>query len=223
MGHPPPHEPDLLGRGLCNTFWGNPDRNFKWYEKCNKTMTNTTNYLEFDNREQWRTWLENNHVTETEAWLVLFKKKYGDQGLTLNEAVEEALCFGWIDGTLKSLDEKRYVLRYSPRTRNSIWSMSNIQRVGNLIADGKMTDAGKLKITEAKENGEWEAAIRREQVDIIPQELEHALRKKDGALALYRALPDSRKKYYIYWLQRAKREETKQRRVQKIVDEVLRR
>ena len=184
-------------------------------------MTRSTNYLEFKNREQWRTWLDKNHASETEAWLVLFKKKYRDLGLTLDAAVEEALCFGWIDGTLRSLDEQRYLLRYSPRRRNSIWSMSNIQRVEKLMADGKITDPGLSKITEAKENGEWEAAIRREQVDIIPEELESELRKKDGGLSAYRALPDSRKKQYIYRVQCAKREETKQRRVQKIVDEVL--
>ena len=89
------------------------------------------------------------------------------------------------------------------------------------MAEGKMTDAGLLKINQAKENGEWQAAIRREQVDIIPEELESELRKKKGALTAYRALPDSRKKQYIYWLQSAKREETKQRRIQKIVNEVL--
>jgi uncharacterized protein YdeI (YjbR/CyaY-like superfamily) len=184
-------------------------------------MERPLNCLEFENRNQWKNWLEVNHATETEAWLILYKKKYKDQGLALDEAVEEALCFGWIDGTLRSLDERRYTLRYSPRTRNSIWSMSNIQRVEKLIAAGKMTDAGYLKITEAKENGEWEAAIRREQVDIIPEALESALDRVEGALSAYRALPDSRKKLYIYWLQNAKREETKRRRIRKIIDEIL--
>jgi len=90
--------------------------------------------------------------------------------------------------------------------------MSNIRRVEKLIAEGKMTEAGKVKIEEAKENGEWEAAIRREQVDIIPEDLEKALRKIGGALSAYWALPDSCKKQYIYWLQSAKREATKQKR-----------
>lgn len=186
-----------------------------------KVMTNPTNCLEFENRDQWRRWLGKKHSTESEAWLIVYKKKYGDQGLTLSEAVEEALCFGWIDGKLKSLDEKRYMLRYTPRTANSIWSISNIQRVEKLIAEGKMTEAGYQKIAEAKENGEWEAAERREQVDIIPAELERALRKVKGAIAAYRSQPDSRKKQYIYWIQTAKRAETKQRRIQKIVEEIL--
>ena len=99
--------------------------------------------------------------------------------------------------------------------------MSNIRRVEKLIEEGKMTDAGKEKIAQAKENGEWEAAIRREQVEKIPKDLEKALRKEKGALSGYRALPDSRKKLFIYWLQSAKRESTKGKRIQKIIEEVM--
>jgi uncharacterized protein YdeI (YjbR/CyaY-like superfamily) len=191
------------------------------YRNVLKTMKGPTNPLEFEDRDQWRSWLEVNHATKREAWLLIYKKKYQELGLALYEAVEEALCFGWIDGTLSPLDERRYALRFSPRTKNSIWSMRNIQRVEKLMADGKMTDAGMLKVAEAKANGEWEAALRREQVDSLPQDLEKALRKREGGLSAYQALPASRKKLYIYWLQSAKREETKQRRIQKIVEEVL--
>jgi len=184
-------------------------------------MTNPTDPLEFENRDQWRSWLEQNHHTEEEAWLILYKKKFDDQGLILDDAVEEALCFGWIDGKLKSLDKKRYMLRFSPRKADSIWAISNIQRVEKLIEEGKMTEAGYQKIVEAKANGEWEAAIRREQVDIIPEELESALRTVVGALSAYRAQPDYRKKQFIYWLQTAKREETKKRRIRLILEEIL--
>lgn len=186
-------------------------------------MNGSPNYLEFSDRDQWREWLETNHATGPEAWLVIYKSKYRDLGLTLDEAVEEALCFGWIDGVLNPLDERCYALRFSPRTANSIWSMSNIRRVEKLIALGKMRQAGRLKIVEAKETGAWDAAIRRERVDVIPEGLEKALRKHAGALAAYRALPDSRKKQYIYWLQTAKRDDTVQRRIRKIVAEVLNR
>jgi uncharacterized protein YdeI (YjbR/CyaY-like superfamily) len=184
-------------------------------------MTNPKDPLEFENRDQWRKWLEKNHRAEAQAWLIVYKKKYDDQGLALGEAVEEALCFGWIDGKLKSLDKKRYMLRFSLRKANSIWAISNIQRVEKLIAEGKMTEAGYQKIAEAKANGEWQAAIRREQVDIIPEELESALRKVDGALSAYRAQPDYRKKQFIYWLQTAKREETKKRRIDQILKEIF--
>ena len=184
-------------------------------------MTKQEDCLEFQDRHQWRSWLEENHAGKPVAWLVIYKKKYHDQGLALADAVEEALCYGWIDGKLKSLDEKRFALRFTPRAADSVWSVSNIQRVGKMNREGKMRPAGEQKVIEAKENGQWEAAIRRERVDIIPKDLEAELRKDAGALAAYRALPDSRKKQYIYWLQSAKQEQTRRRRVQKILDQIL--
>ena len=178
-------------------------------------------YVTFDNRDQWRMWLEQHHATEQDVWLILYKKKFKDLGLGLEQAIEEALCFGWIDSTLKSIDEKCYSLRFSPRKQKSIWSMSNIYRVEKLIAEGKMTNAGFLKISEAKETGEWDAAIQREQIDEIPEGLLQALKERKGALEAYKTFKNSRKKQLIYWLQSAKREETKDRRIQKIVNEAL--
>lgn len=179
------------------------------------------NHLMFTDQDQWRLWLEENCSTKQEVWLVLYKKKYRNQGLALDEAVEQALCFGWIDSTLNRIDEKCFALRFSPRNRNSVWSVSNINRAEKLIADGKMTHAGLSKISEAKETGEWDAAIQREHVENIPEMLMRALNEKEGALAAYQALTDSRKKQYLYWLQNAKRDETRMRRVQRIVNEVL--
>jgi len=184
-------------------------------------MARQKKYIEFENRDLWRQWLKKNHGIESRAWLVIYKKKYQDQGLALDEAVEEALCFGWIDGHLRRLDEKCYLLRFSPRRSGSIWSITNIQRVKKLIERGKMTDAGFQKISGAKENGEWDAAIRREQVDIIPGDLENQLRKIDGAMLAYQALSTTRKKQIIYTLQSAKQEDTKKRRIQKIIEELL--
>ena len=176
--------------------------------------------LEFENRDQWRGWLEHNHAEGGQAWVRIFKQKYRHQGLALEEAVEEAVCFGWIDSVMQPVDERMYALRFTPRTSTSTWSMSNIQRVARLLAAGKMTPAGMRRVAEAKANGMWQVAIEREQVDIIPEALERALLEHPGALAAYRALPDSRKKQYLYLLQTAKREETKLRRIQKIVAEV---
>jgi uncharacterized protein YdeI (YjbR/CyaY-like superfamily) len=184
-------------------------------------VSDSVDPIAFQERCQWRAWLEENHQLEPDAWLLIHKRAYEDRGLGLAEAVEEALCFGWIDSHMKSLDEKTYVLRFSPRTGASIWSMSNIQRVEQLIQEGRMTDAGLQKIAEAKESGQWAAAIRREQVDVIPDVLERALEKHEGGVAAYRALPDSRRKQIIYWLQSAKRQETIDRRIQSVVKEVL--
>lgn len=184
-------------------------------------MAQPTNPLEFQDRDQWRRWLEENHARAAEAWLILTKKPFADQGLGLDEATEEAICFGWVDSQLKTLDERRYVLRYTPRKPNSVWSVSNIRRVEQFIAEGKMTPAGLQVVAEAQANGQWEAAIRREQVDVVPEELESALRQTPGALDGYLALPPSRRKQIIYLLQSAKTEATKQRRIERIVEEVL--
>lgn len=176
--------------------------------------------LEFADRTEWRRWLETHHADENEVWLIHYKKGFQESGLSLEDAVEEALCYGWIDGLLRSRDDATYALRYTPRRRDSVWSMSNIERAERLIRQGRMTEAGLRSITEAKESGQWEAAIRREQVDVIPPDLEEALGQREGAIAAYRALPDSRKKQFIYWLQSAKRPTTRQRRIEKIVEEV---
>jgi uncharacterized protein YdeI (YjbR/CyaY-like superfamily) len=184
-------------------------------------MDESIKHLEFAERNQWRMWLEAHHAEESEVWLVHHRKGIQASTLILAEAVEEALCFGWIDGLLRKLDERRYIVRYTPRGPSSVWSVSNIQRVERLIREDRMTEAGLKKIAEAKENGQWEAAVRREQVEIIPPDLEKALRRRKGAIAAYRALPASRKKQYIYWLQSAKRPGTLRRRIEKIVEEVV--
>lgn len=93
-------------------------------------------------REKWREWLEEHHQDTKEIWLILFKKASGRQSLPLGEAVEEALCFGWIDSQLKPLDEASYALRFSPRRQKSIWAESNKARIRKLIQEGKMTPAG---------------------------------------------------------------------------------
>ena len=176
--------------------------------------------LIFANREQWRKWLESHNREATEAWLVLYKKGVCEGSLSLDEAVEEALCFGWIDGKLRSLDAERYSLRFTPRRADSIWSISNIRRVERLIKEGLMNEAGLEKIAEARQSRQWEAAISRERTDVIPADLEKALRRKKGAISAYRSLTDSRKKQLLHWLLTAKRPETRQKRVEAIVREV---
>ena len=179
-----------------------------------------TNPLEFATPKQWRAWLEANHASAAEAWLILYKKQYADQGMSLEEATVEAMCFGWVDSILKSMDERRYALRYTPRKANSVWSMSNIRRVEQLTAEGRMADAGQRAVAEAQANGQWDAAIRREQVDVIPEALEAALSQVTGGIDAYLALPPSRRKQIIWWLESAKSEVTRQRRVQQIVAEL---
>ena len=183
-------------------------------------MPESTGYLSLADRAAWRAWLENHHSDATHVWLVHTKKGIRAGTLTYEEAVEEALCFGWIDGQLRRIDSEKYALRYSPRRANSIWSESNKRRVKRLIREGRMTQAGLDKVAEAKRNGQWEAATRREEVNAIPSELERALRRHKGALARYRALPASQKKQYLYWMMSAKSADTRTRRIRAILDAV---
>ncbi|MGA7733294.1 MAG: hypothetical protein WCD37_18690 [Chloroflexia bacterium] len=98
-------------------------------------------------REDWRAWLQANHETGREVWLVFYKKHTGQPSLPYNDAVEEALCFGWIDSVEKRLDADRYALRFTPRKPKSNWSESNKRRVRQLVASGRMTEAGLAKVT----------------------------------------------------------------------------
>lgn len=186
-------------------------------------LAENLDYLEFTHRGQWRAWLEVNHARAAEAWVVHTKKRFQDEGcLTLSDAVEEALCFGWIDSTLRRVDERRYALRYSPRRPDSIWSESNKRRVRRLTRDGRMAPAGLAVVAAAHESGQWDAAARRELVDLIPPELEAALGRRKGALDAYRALAPSRRKRFIHWIISAKRLTTRQRRIDAILDELSR-
>ena len=180
-----------------------------------------TEGIEFANAAEWRSWLETHHAKRSEAWLVIHKVKFSHLGIGLEEAVKQALCFGWIDGTLRKRDEETYLLRFSPRRAQSVWSIRNVRRAERLILEGTMTSAGLEKIKEAMENGHWEAAHLRENTDEIPQRLRKALSRKKGALAAYRAMGPARKKQLLYWLQTAKRADTERRRIQAIIDEVL--
>lgn len=176
--------------------------------------------LFFADRAGWRSWLQENHVAAQEAWLVLFKAKHRQGRMSLDDAVEEALCYGWIDGKLRSLDEERFALRFTPRRPDSVWSASNIERVRKLEKAGLMTKAGRQKVTLAQQSGQWAAALARERPDEIPDDLARALRRKKGSLASYRRLPDSRKKQLLHWLETAKRDDTRRQRVDAIVEEV---
>ena len=109
-------------------------------------------------REAWRTWLVKHHATSAEVWLVLAKKNSGLQSVSLDEAVEEALCFGWIDSVLKRIDERTHALRFSPRKPKSNWSQSNKDRVARLLAEGRMTPAGLAAVEAGKASGEWDRA-----------------------------------------------------------------
>ena len=182
--------------------------------------TKHTQPLTFSTRTAWRDWLERNHDQEAEAWLVIRKKHAPRDGIGLEEAVLEALCFGWIDSQLQRRDDVSYALRFSPRQPESVWSLKNTQRVEKLIAGGQMTAAGLEKVRQGKASGQWDAARRRAKTDKIPSDLDHALRRVPGSLEAFRGLPPSRRQQLVYWLESAKRQETRERRIKAILLEI---
>ena len=125
-------------------------------------------------RAAWREWLAAQHAQRTQVWLLLHKKHVEEPSVSYDEAVEEALCWGWIDGLTNRWDERSYAVRFTPRKPGSVWSESNVARVERMIAEGRMTPAGQALVDEAKRRGTWdEAASGR--LDVTPPDLEAAL------------------------------------------------
>jgi uncharacterized protein YdeI (YjbR/CyaY-like superfamily) len=178
-------------------------------------------FRSFPTRSELRSWFQAHHDQAGEVWVVILKgKDRGPASLTLEEAQAEALCFGWVDVMNKRIDEARYALRFTPRRAGSAWSISNVRRVEQLTAAGLMTEAGLQKMAEAQANGQWAIAIQMEQTEVIPDDLEKALRREKGALAAYRGLSHSRKRQLLRLLLTAKSEVTRQRRIAAILAEV---
>ena len=178
-------------------------------------MAPVTEQLYFADRDAWRAWLEQNHAIEKEAWLVHYKKHARKPGISYEDAVEEALCFGWIDGMLRTIDDERYALRYSPRRKNAIWSESNKKRAEQMMTLGLMTQAGLAKVRQAKESGEWDKATLREMLE-FPHDLEKSLAVNKEAERNFQRLTPSRRKQLIWWVMGAKRKETREQRVKEI-------
>jgi uncharacterized protein YdeI (YjbR/CyaY-like superfamily) len=185
--------------------------------------TNRDGYLDkidalvLNDRNEWRKWLEKNSIKEKEVWLIHYKKHTGKLGISLEEAVEEAICFGWIDSKMKSLDDEKYILRYSPRKKNSPWSKINKERAKKLINQGKMTEEGLDKIKEARRTGKWSAAYSSKRKPTMPSELEEELKKDKTAWENFNNFANSYQTNYVYWVVRAKREETRKRRIKEVV------
>jgi uncharacterized protein YdeI (YjbR/CyaY-like superfamily) len=164
-------------------------------------------------RAAWRSWLEENHTRTTGIWLINYKKATGKMQFDFDEAVEEALCFGWIDSKPNKLDEERSMVWFAPRKRGTGWSKLNKERVERLLAQGLIMPAGLAKIEAAKADGSWNALDAVEALE-VPPDLEQALARDDAAKQNFEAFPRSVKRGILEWIAAAKKPATRAKRVE---------
>lgn len=173
--------------------------------------------ISFASRGEWEEWLAEEHATSGGLWLKLAKVGAGIDSVSYVEAVEVALCYGWIDGQAASFDESYWLQRFTPRRRRSKWSRINRDRASGLIERGEMKPAGLAEVERAKSDGRWDAAYESQGTATMPDDLHRALEKNDAARAFFATL-DSRNRYAIlHRIQDAKKPETRARRIAKYV------
>jgi uncharacterized protein YdeI (YjbR/CyaY-like superfamily) len=169
------------------------------------------------NRQEWHQWLDKNHDSSPGVWLIYFKKNSNKPRVEYEEAVEEALSFGWIDSKVKVIDEDRYMQVFTPRKLGSNWSKSNKNRVSKLIKNGLMQPAGQEKVNAAKKDGSWNFLDDIEDM-IIPEDLKETFKQNKVAQENFEAFSDSSKKQILYWIASAKKLDTRQRRIKKTIE-----
>jgi uncharacterized protein YdeI (YjbR/CyaY-like superfamily) len=166
-------------------------------------------------RDEWRAWLEKHHASKTEIWLIYYKKGSGKPSVHYEEAVEEAICFGWIDGKVKSIDAEKYMQRYTPRNSGSAWSDVNIKRANKMVRAGLMTRVGLDAFSAGKRNPR---KIPSSKSFTVPEDLQSALAKRPEAMKNFNEFAPSTRLMYAYWVDSAKRAETRKRRIQEVVE-----
>lgn len=163
-------------------------------------------------RVEWRKWLKENHNKKQSVWLIFYKLKSGKPRISWSDAVDEALCFGWIDSKAKPLDGERYMQFFSVRKAKSTWSKVNKEKIEKLIAGKKVAKAGLRSIEIAKQNGSW-TVLDEVEAFVIPKDLAAAFRKHPGSKKYFMSLSKSVKKMILQWITLAKLPETRERRV----------
>ena len=174
-----------------------------------------------DDRATWRAWLEANHATSSGAWLVTWRRRSGRLGLDYEAAIEEALCFGWVDSTAGRVDDDRGKLYFAPRKPRSGWAATNKARIERLLAEGRMAPAGIAAIERAKANGSWEVLDSAERL-VLPADLAAALEAMPPAAANFAGFPPSARKQMLGWVALAGRPEARAARIRQIADAAAR-
>jgi uncharacterized protein YdeI (YjbR/CyaY-like superfamily) len=172
----------------------------------------------FKTQLAFRKWLEKSHDKKTELWIGFYKKASGKVGITPLEAIDEALCFGWIDGVRMAIDEISYANRYTPRTTKSNWSKINTENVNRLIEAGLMKPAGLKVIEEAKADGRWGRAYSSPKNAVVPEDFLKELKKNKKAAAFFKTLNKQNTFAITYRLENSKKPETRVRWIKKIIE-----
>ena len=173
----------------------------------------------FERPEDFRAWLEQHHESESELWVGYFKKGTGKPSMTWPESVDEALCFGWIDGVRKSIDAERYMIRFTPRRTRSVWSVVNIERVAALTEQRRMRPAGRVAFDARHEDRSGIYSHEQREKAVLEPAFEKRFRAKKKAWAFFQAQANWYRQAAIRWVMTAKREETRERRLAKLIED----
>jgi len=168
--------------------------------------------LDVSSREKWRKWLEKNHATVAEIWLVFYKKHAAKKSVSHGEALDEALCYGWIDSLVRRLDDDRYAIKFTPRKADSRWSAINRQRYAELKAAGLLAAPGIARPPTNKSSEASRAAL-----GAIPPFVEREIKANSKAWAFFQQLAPSHRRHYLGWIAIAKREETQRKRLREAI------
>ncbi|MDE3249485.1 MAG: YdeI/OmpD-associated family protein [Bacteroidota bacterium] len=179
-------------------------------------LHNNTKTFQARDRAAWRRWLEKNHEQETAVWLIIYHKTSATKTVYYDEAVEEAICFGWIDSIAHKRDEESKYQFFAKRKPKSNWSKANRARAEKMIAQGRMQPAGQAAITHAKKTGSW-TALEQVQSSVVPPDLEAALNKNKTARSHFDKFPPSSKRIILEWILNAKKPETRANRIAETV------
>ncbi len=186
--------------------------------KASKSTDNEIPTLLFPKQKDWADWLRKNHAKSSGVWLKLAKKSSGSQSVSYAEALEIALCYGWIDGQKKSYDESFWLQKFTPRGAKSIWSKINKGKAGELIRSGRMKPAGLNAVERAKQDGRWDAAYDSPSVSTVPPDFQARLNKSAKAKAFFATLNSANRYAILFRIQTAKKAETRARKIEQFIE-----
>lgn len=174
--------------------------------------------LPFESKKKFANWLAKNHDKSAGLWLKIAKKAAGISTVTYLEALDVALCYGWIDGQKGSFDEQYFLQKFTPRRPKSIWSKINVEKVAGLIASGEMKPAGLRAVEAAKQDGRWAAAYASQKNIVVPADFRSALRKNKKANTFFESLTGAKRYSFLFRIETAKKAETREKRIRQFVE-----